>query len=604
MGKTWQCTEAQGAEKITLQKYPELHPIAARMLARRNIFEEQEIENFFNPNWETGVPDPFLFAHMHEAVDRIFLALEKGERIVIHGDYDADGVTGSAVLAEAIKMLKSSASYDVPRTTYHVQSSDEQKFFTILAREDSGMDLDVYIPHREREGYGLNMESVELIIQSKANLLITVDCGVANVNEIAKARAAGMDVIVVDHHQHGEVLPDAILIHPGLPGEKYPFKNLAAVGVAWKVACALAAEARARGFDVPAGWEKWLLDLVSIATITDIVPLKGENRVLEKYGLVVLNKLRRPGIKALLEVANWKKGELDSETIGFVIGPRINAAGRMEHAFMAVDMLLEERPEQAASKALALESINKSRQKATEQMMKEAENMSVDHSMHSIIVAWSEKWSPSLVGLAAGRYTDKFGKPAIFVGKFGNTWIGSGRSIPEYDITSAVRDAGGSMLLRYGGHHQACGFSLEKDEYLDLLAIALRGHAAKALELENLKPRLKIEDVLRLEDLDWKLIQTLLRFEPYGEGNPKPIFMSQNLSVIESALVGATQNHVKCVLQEQTGKRQKFIGFYKADLLPVFQTGQPVDIVYDVSVSEWNGRKEIQCKLIDVRLSS
>jgi len=276
---------------------------------------------------------------------------------------------------------------------------------------------------------------------------------------------------VVDHHQFGEVLPDAILIHPKLPGEDYPFKDLAAVGVAWKLACALLAHARKRGLDIPAGAEKWLLDLVSIATITDIVPLKGENRVLEKYGLIVLNKQRRPGLKALIEIANWTLGTLDSVSIGFIIGPRINAAGRMEHAFLAMDLMLEKQAEEAASKAANLETINRSRQKATEVMMQEAQEMIGDQEKHNIVFAWNEAWSPSLVGLAAGRYTDKFGKPAIFIGKHSGVWIGSGRSIPAYDITKAIHEAGESLLLRYGGHAGACVFGLDADEKVKLFAM-------------------------------------------------------------------------------------------------------------------------------------
>ena len=588
-----------------------LHPVAANMLARRGFFSQEDIEAFLNPSWEKGIHDPFLFTQMPKAVERILSALEQGQHIIIHGDYDADGVTGSVVMAETIKMLAQKSPlppFDKGVVTEFAGDPLDKggnegglKFFPILSREHDGLDLDIYIPHREKEGYGLNAESVELIGQRGAELLITVDCGIANVNEIKRARELGMDVIVVDHHQFGEQLPDAILIHPKLPGETYPFKDLAAVGVAWKVACALAAGARAKGYEVPIGWEKWLLDLVAIATVTDIVPMVNENRVLEKYGLVVLNKQRRPGIKALVEAVCWKKGELDSEAIGYTIGPRINAAGRMEHAYLAVALLLEENPEEAAAKAAALELVNKSRQKATEALMQEAGKNTDGHAEQALIFAWSESWSPSLVGLAAGKYADTWGRPAVFVGKYGGVWIGSGRSIPSYDITAAIKEVGQGLLTRYGGHTQACGFSLATDEAVEKFAIALRQHAAANLVLDSLKPYIEVEAAIRLDDIDWRLVDTLKQFEPFGEKNPRPLFASYNLTVISAALVGATQKHIRCSLQSPTGKAQKFMGFYRSDLVGIITPGASVDVVYEVGISEWNGNREIQCKIIDAR---
>lgn len=598
MNKAWQCMEIDPGTVILGNQAEGLHPVAASMLARRGFFSQEDIEAFLNPSWEQGIHDPFLFTQMPKAVDRILLALEHGEHIIIHGDYDADGVTGSVVMAETIKMLAKLKAHLVNKGS---EGGISDKFFPILSKEHDGFDLDIYIPHREKEGYGLNAESIELIKARGAELLITVDCGIANVNEIKRARELGMDVVVVDHHQFGEELPDAILIHPKLPGETYPFKDLAAVGVAWKVACALAAGARSRGYDIPIGWEKWLLDLVAIATVTDIVPMVNENRVLEKYGLVVLNKQRRPGIKALVEAVCWKKGELDSEAIGYTIGPRINAAGRMEHAYLAVALLLEENPEEAAVKAAALELVNRSRQKATEALMQDAGKNTEGHAEQALIFAWSESWSPSLVGLAAGKYADAWGRPAVFVGKFNGVWIGSGRSIPSYDITAAIKEVGQGLLTRYGGHTQACGFSLATDDAVEKFAVALRQHAAENLVLENLKPYIEVEAAIRLDDIDWRLVDTLKRFEPFGEKNPRPLFVSYNLTVISASLVGATQKHIRCSLQSPTGKTQKFIGFYRSDLAGIITSGASIDVVYEVGISEWNGNKEIQCKIIDAR---
>lgn len=608
MVKAWQCATVDSG-KVEIGQELNLHPVAAGMLAHRGLFSNEDIEAFINPVWEKGVHNPFLFTQMRLAVERILKAIESGQRIVIHGDYDADGVTGSSVLAETLKILLQKSPLppfdkgvvnkfaENPLVKGGNEGGLDSKFFSVLNN------LDIYIPHREKEGYGLNAESVELIKARGADLLITVDCGIANVDEIKRARELGIDVVVVDHHQFGEQLPDAILIHPKLPNEVYPFKDLAAVGVAWKLACALMEEGRKRGFDVPIGAEKWLLDLVAIATITDIVPLVGENRVLEKFGLVVLNKLRRPGIRALVEAACWRRGELDSESIGFVLGPRINAAGRMEHAYLAVDLLLEENQEEAARKAAALETINRSRQKATEALMQEAQKNIQEIESQALIFAWSENWSPSLVGLAAGRFTDTWGKPAVFVGKYQGVWIGSGRSIPNYDITAAVREVGQGLLTRYGGHTQACGFSLAADEHVGLFAAALRNHAAAKLVLGDLKPFLNFECELKLDEIDWLLLDTLKLFEPFGDKNPKPLFATYGLRVLNSSLVGAAQNHMRAILKSPSGKTQKFMGFYRADLAGIMEPGATVDVVYEIGSSEWNGNREIQCKIVDARNS-
>jgi single-stranded-DNA-specific exonuclease len=588
MVKAWQCVTVDSG-KVEIGQNLALHPVAASMLAHRGLFSNEEIASFLDPSWEKGIHDPFLFTQMRPAIDRIFNAIESKQHVIIHGDYDADGVTGSSVLAETLKML---VQKSLPADR---KGKGDSKFFQVTDN------IDIYIPHREKEGYGLNLESIELIKERGCDLLITVDCGIANVDEIRRARELGMDVIVVDHHQFGEELPDAILIHPKLPGEVYPFKDLAAVGVAWKVACALMAEGRTRGYDVPFGSEKWLLDLVAIATITDIVPLVGENRVLEKFGLVVLNKLRRPGIRALVEAACWKRGELDSESIGFVLGPRINAAGRMEHAFLAVDLLLEENFEEAVRKAAALEVVNRSRQKATETLMQEAQKNIQEIETQALIFAWSENWSPSLVGLAAGRFTDTWGKPAVFVGKYQGVWIGSGRSIPNYDITAAVREVGQGLLTRYGGHTQACGFSLAEDEHVQKFAEALRNHAAAKLVLGDLKPFLNFECELKLDEIDWLLLDTLKSFEPFGDKNPKPLFATYGLKVINSSLVGAAQNHIRAILKAPSGKTQKFMGFYRGDLMGIMTPGAMVDVVYEIGSSEWNGNREIQCKIVDAK---
>ncbi|MEK7116451.1 MAG: DHH family phosphoesterase, partial [Patescibacteria group bacterium] len=457
MQKRWKIKNEE-SKVVTSESRKSLADI---FFANRGITSQEDINGFLSPNWDHGIHDPFFFRQMPQAVERVFRAIENGERITIHGDYDADGVCGSAVLMTTLTEIIQCFRNSSPNPILLIQEEGE-----------NGVWLDSYIPHRDKEGYGLNTKSVQYLHERGTNLIITVDCGIANVEEIALAKSLGIDTIIVDHHQFGDEHPDGILIHPKLPGETYPFPHLAAVGVAWKLACALCIEARIRGIEIPVGWEKWLLDFVSIATVTDMVPIVGENRVLETFGLKVINKTRRPGLRALIDIAGYELGKIDTEAIGFGLGPRINAAGRMDHASLALRLLLAENDEEAIRLARELESKNRARQQAAAKMMGEAEMQIVgaqciapeqkgvmNHApTQRLIALWSDQWSPSLVGLIAGRYLDKTGKPTIAIGKHGEKWIGSGRSFAEYDITAAVKVAGEGILSRAGGHVQACGF--------------------------------------------------------------------------------------------------------------------------------------------------
>lgn len=581
MRKRWKVrsSEVRGPESGGI--YPnllkDLHPIAEQLLANRGITSEKEIREFLNPDWDEGIHDPFLFSQMQSAVDRVFEALEIGERITVYGDYDADGVTSCVIVIDALR--------EIGQKLGHVAN------------------VDYYIPHRDKEGYGLHAWSIALLKERGTSLLITVDCGIANVNEIALAKERGIDTIVVDHHEFGDELPNALLIHPNLPNESYPFKHLAAVGVTWKFACALLIHARNLGAEIPKGWEKWLLDLVSIATVTDMVPLTGENRVLLKYGLIVLNKTRRKGLRGLIRISGKNLGELDSESIGYSLGPRINAAGRMDHAERALKLLLSEEAEEAARRSEELEMLNRERQNITKLMMKQAEQGIEEHEKYSILVLWDKEWSPALVGLVAGRFLDRYGKPCVCIGKHGDKWIGSGRAPSFYNITEAVRSSGEGLLTRAGGHAQACGFSFVQDEQAPLFAQRLREHALISLANENLKPEIEIHAELRLEDLDWELIKTLQYFEPYGIGNPRPLFQTQNLEVTERSNVGQIGSHMRCLLRSDSGLVQKFMGFRMGERLEEMTVGSKVDVVYDVGVNEWNGQRTIECKLNDFRTS-
>jgi single-stranded-DNA-specific exonuclease len=578
MQKRWIVKEATSVDFVPASG--DFHPIANHLLWHRNVREPNEVTQFFNPSYDEGIHDPFLFRHMRAAVDRLFVALTRGEKIVIFGDYDADGITGSAALIATLREIENRIS------------NVEYRMSNICS----------YIPHRDKEGYGLRAATVQQLVHEGARVIVTVDCGIACVDEIAVARSAGVDVIVVDHHQFGETLPDAILIHPSVPGETYPFKSLAAVGVAWKLACGLIREARTHGMEVDEHFEKRLLDLVSIATITDIVPLLGENRVLEQYGLRVLNKTNRPGLRALIRRGGLRFGEVTERDVGFAIGPRINAAGRMEHASLALALLLAATDEEAEERSAVIEQLNRARQAATSAMMEQAERMLMEAAERTRLhVLWHDTWSPALVGLVAGRVADRFGMPAVVIGKHGDQWIGSGRSLPSYDITAAVKRVGEGLLTRSGGHVQACGFSLAEDRHVPMFAERLREDAERHLLPEDLGPALEIDAELALDRVDWSLVDTMRRFAPFGCANTEPVFMTKRLAVTSSGTVGQDSRHLRFTAADASGRQQKFIAFNFGKRLSEAAVGSMIDVAYTVSMNEWNGNREIQCKVVDFR---
>ncbi len=574
----WRVTETLPAD--ALSTIAPRSPLTRQVLWNRGIRTSEDAQSFFQPDWATGLHDPLQFRHLAPAAERIFLAIEKGERITVHGDYDADGVTGSTLLI----------------TTLH----ELERRMTGRAVSDSLVDY--YIPHRDAEGYGLHRATVDTLGARGTRLIITVDCGIACVPEIAAAREKGIDVIVVDHHQFGEVLPDAWLIHPGLPQETYPFKKLAAVGVAFKFASALLVRARERGIAVAEGWEKWLLDLVSIATVTDMVGLVGENRLLERYGLLVLRKTKRPGFLALFEAAKIEQKSVDVESIGFAIGPRLNAAGRMDHASLALRLLLAESMDEARVLAQELERCNRARQEATRTMMTRAEALVDEEGMATwpMQVVWDASWSPALVGLVAGRLAERSGRPVIAIGKHGDTWIGSGRAPACFDITAAMRTAGEGILTRVGGHAQACGFALDRDDQLPLLRERVLAYAEATLKGVRLEPELRIDAEVPLSALNWGLWEDLVECEPFGQENPRPVFVVRQAFIAKADTISEGK-HLRLTIVDESGKTMKGMAFNFPPSAWAPATGERADIALTLSVNEWNGTRTLEARIVDIQ---
>lgn len=567
MAKKWVIKEKYGLEWA--EKFPEVNPIVLQLLFNRGLDTQDKIDRFLGPDYLRDQNDPFLFNEMRVAVERIFKALKQKEKIVIYGDYDADGVTATAVLNIALKRLGAEK-------------------------------LKIYIPNRLTEGYGMKLEAVDELVKDGTNLIITVDCGIANKAEIALAKEKGIEVIVSDHHSEPVEIPEAwAVICPTLKREIYPFKKLAGVGVAFKLAQALLRSDQTQNNDA---FEKWLLDLVAIGTIADSMPILEENRTLVKWGLIVLNKTQRPGLKELIGLAQAK--ELDTHGVAFQIAPRLNAAGRMDHANTAYELLVTEDEAEALAISIDLNQKNQARQKATEEMMKiSLEQIGQPDDEMKILFSCYDGWSPGLVGLAAGKLCDKFNRPVIVFGKSGDEYVASGRSVPEFDITGALNECR-EFLAEFGGHEQACGLTIVGENNYQKFKEKIKALATEKLAGVELLPRIIIETEMTLKEANWEIIDALERFEPFGEGNREPLFVTKKLRVEEINTMGTMGQHLRFGLVDaNTQVLRKFVGFgLSGEWVEKIKIGDRVDVVYEFGVNEWNGNRELQFKIVDLKL--
>lgn len=560
------------SEEVRAQ-FPQVLPVVLQLLWDRGLKTQEKIDEFLYPDYSADLHDPMLFTQMEKAVARLKAALEKKEKVVIYGDYDADGVCGSTILAKVFKRI--------------------------------GLNFRVYLPDREKEGYGLNAEAVKNLAKEKTNLIITVDCGISNGPEVDLANGLGLEVIITDHHHLPPVLPAAwAIIHPGLD-EKYPFKDLSGGGVAFKLAQALlrypclpAGRALFKVQDSEA-LEKWLLDLVAIATVADMMPLLGENRTLVKHGLIVLGKTKNLGLKKLMEAAAINPEKVDTYTIGFQIAPRINAAGRMDHANTAYELLTTENVEEAITIAHELNRQNSERQALTDRLVEEAKKqLGAVAKTTPALFAWGEKWNAGVIGLVASKLTQEFARPAIALTADNGIYVASGRSIAEFNLIEAL-DSFKDYFIKYGGHAGAAGFSLKKENFEEFKEKFL-AYAKKKLKGAAFTPQLFIDKEIGLKEVDWPLVEALEQFQPYGEDNFRPRFLLVGLKVVLAEAVGRDRNHLR-LMAEQNGNQRKIICFGLGDLCERLKPGDLIDAVCELSFNEWNGSREIQLSLIDLK---
>lgn len=544
--------------------------LVQQLLAQRGIDSDEKRNNFFKPDYSRDIYDPFMIADMAKAVERVRQAKAEKELVVIFGDYDADGVTSTSILKETL--------------------------------EDMGVNAIIYIPDKKTEGYGLNLAAIEKFKAQGAGLIITVDCGITSRSEVAKANECGIDVIITDHHHVPEKLPAAFaIINPKMKNSGYPENILAGVGVAFKFAQALYAKI------MPDKKEqvKWMLDLVAVGTVADCVPLLGENRALVKYGLIVLAKTRRTGFRELFSVARLLIDENnipDTYNISFQIAPRINAAGRMDHANVAYNLIMEKDAAKARALALELESNNQQRQKVTEQVVTEikvlAENSFKDKKL---IFAVGEHFSIGIVGLAAGKIAEAFNKPTAVLQKGAEISKGSFRSVPGVSIINAIEKCA-ELLIKFGGHDQAAGISVT-NENLEKFYQKLNAIIERELAGKELVPEIKIDLEISTDDIDFGLVEALEKMEPFGEGNPLPVFLARNLIINEIKKVGNGEKHLKLFLRSgsSTPKIYEAIGFNFVQKFPAIKTGDKIDAVFNLEQDQWNGNKKIQLRLIDLK---
>ena len=551
-------------EKLPLtvdQELSSFPPFFRQILYGRGVGTAQQAMVYLEGQAEND--DPFNLLDMGDAVDRLLWAIDRSEPIVVYGDYDVDGVTATALLVQVLRRY--------------------------------GGQVTAYIPNRFDEGYGLNLEAMQSLADRGVRVVVTVDCGIRSPREAELAKRCDIDLIISDHHHPGSELPDAYaLICPKRDGDLYPEKDLSGVGLAYKIAQALAVRRPADGVCA----DDWL-DLVALGTVADVVSLQGENRSLVRRGLQLIRSRKltnRPGLYSLANVAGVKVGQITSGDIGYVLGPRLNAAGRLKTALEALDLLMAENVEQAGKLSQELENQNRERQDLTRKTQEEAIRQIQAGEDGEILFAFQKDYNPGIVGLVASRLVDYFYRPAIVGHDDGEFTRASCRSIPEFHITRAL-DECGDLLERHGGHALAAGFTVGNDRVEELMA-RMREIAARELSKLDLRPVLYADLELPLSQLHPMILEYMDKMQPTGQGNADAVFVSRNLKVTRARTVGTDAQHLKLTL---TDGRITYDGIafrqgYRAEGL-----AERLDILYQFERNEYNGHVNLQLNIRDLK---
>lgn len=545
-----------------------LTPLMVQLLANRDLTEPEEIENFVQPQDVSQHPDPTMLTGMQPAVDRIVRSLNNHEKIVVYGDYDADGVTSTALLTTALRHF--------------------------------GADVEPYVPNRMSEGYGLNPNAVQQLASRGTRLLITVDCGISGRDEVEVARQAGMDVIVTDHHHLPSDLPNAAAcINPKqIVAGCECYQELAGVGVAYQLVRALVKRCgkpkRLRNKD--------LLGLVAIGTVADVVPLKGANRPLVQQGLAAIPENSLPGLRTMLEFAGLKPGAIDTDRVGFIIGPRLNAAGRIDDARTAYDLLMTEDAYYARQLAQKLEAQNRRRQALMNSIVEQArERVKRMDDGSRIIVLHDSAWPSGVVGLVAGRLVEEFGRPAVVIEQGEEESRGSARSVPQFNMVEALTGVS-DLLVKFGGHSAAAGFTI-KTANIEELNRRLCATCEKQVQEGQLRPTISADAELPVNRVNDDTLEQINRMSPFGAGNPSPLFVANGVRVVSASTVGDNDAHLKLVVADRNNGHAPLeaIAFRYGCLADTVKRRGEVDLVYSIERREWKGDTHLQLRVKDIR---
>ena len=558
MNKKWECYAVDENKVNELVEKFGISGILSRILVNKNITQKDEIDLFMNPT-RKDFHDPFLMPDMEIIVDRVLQAIEQKEKIMIYGDYDADGITSITVLKSFL--------------------------------EERGLEVASYIPNRLDEGYGLNKTALKKIYDDGYRLIITVDCGISGIDEVDYANSLGMEVLITDHHEPAETLPKAVaVVDAKRKNNKYSFNQLAGVGVVFKLIQAIS---------IKLGLEEKeylkYLDIVCIGTISDIVPLVDENRVIAKLGLKLIAQTRNIGLKALLEVIGFKN--IDSTTISFGVAPRINACGRMGDEQVALDLFLEKDYDKAKKLAIKLNEYNIERQTIEKRIFDEAtEKIEKNEKDKACIIVGSEGWHHGIIGIVASKVTEMYFKPSILICFEGNDGKGSGRSIPGFDLHDALMECS-DYLEKFGGHSMAVGVTVNRDKF-ELFKNKFEEYA-KSHDIDKIIPVINIDSELSLKNIDIDSVKSLQKLEPYGEANKMPVFMIRNLK-INSIRALSEGKHLKLTLKDD-GYMINAIGFNMGNLSNEYLIDDKVDVIGNLDINSFNGNESIQLILKDIR---
>ena len=557
-----------------------LPPLVQRVLLARGLADPDHVSHFCQPRL-SDLHHPSLMPNIDAAARRLVHAVRANQAIAIYGDYDVDGITAAATLYHVIRAAHPNAR------------------------------LTTYVPHRLEEGYGVNSDALQQLKSDGVDLVVTVDCGITAPQPAAHARQIGLDLIITDHHNppaETHTLPDALIVHPRLPGSAYPFPDLCGAAVAFKLAWRFAT-AWCDSERVSDNLQRTLLDMLPLAalgTIADVMPLRGENRIIASFGLRLLKQTALPGLHALIEASNLMDANIDSEKVGFILAPRLNACGRMGHAAEAVHMLTDARPDEAADIARRLSQLNRQRQQTERAITEHAARMAEDAGMtgdhRRAIVLADPSWHPGVVGIACARLVDRFGRPAILLQKQPDVCKGSARSIDGYSIYDALCD-NSDLLASFGGHDVAAGLTLATSN-LDRFSDAIIDHANARIPVDHLLPPIYIDCDAMLHELDLTAVKRIAALSPFGRANRRPTLRVCDATLAEPPRqIGSQGRHLDMRLrQDHCGRRRviRAVWWRSGALASHFASGMKLDVAVEPKLNEWNGRLNIEAEIKDV----